>query len=331
MKKTSPFKTEKYCSRTQRVKRLSKPGSLWESKLLGTLAVIIFVFIDFQCLRASWDLVQLESSLFIFCTAVACAIALDVPLAIGAIALKKYCHKLISRTEKNMVLIPAIIVFALAFACNFGFRLTMRNNTFEIGSSSNMVNTASTAETGANSPNAPGDAAVLESDAANSKNQSAILLAGIYSGLIPLLTSLSSFVISYFSCNPLQDELVKLEKEKIGLQSHITEAQKELSEIQSSEEFCAGLIARENDLYREFGCQLDADAFSAKQLVRLLLMKKLKTADDITAMSNAAQKLMRSSNANEIPESQLSAFVDSQINSTDGTEKVVSLFTGHVA
>lgn len=329
MKKTSPFNTEKYCNRTQRIKHLSRPGSFWESKLLGTLAVILFVFIDFQCLKATWDLVQTEDSGYILCTAIACAMALDIPLAIGAIALKKCHHRLISKAEKNIILIPAIIVFALAFACNFGFRLTMRDSTFEIGSSSNLVNTASAIET--DTPNNPEDTAASEADSPNGNNQPAILLAGIYSGLIPLLTSLSSFVISYFSCNPLRDELAKLEKEKIGLQSHITEAQKELSEIQSSEEFCAGLIARENDLYREFACQLDADALSAKQLVRLLLMKKLKTAEDITAMSNAAQKLMHDRKADENPENQLPTFVDSQINTTEDNEKVVSLFTGHVA
>ena len=60
-------------------------------------------------------------------------------------------------------------------------------------------------------------------------------------------------------------------------------------------------------------------------------MKKLKTEEDITAMSNAAQKLMHDRKADENPENQLPTFVDSQINTTEDNEKVVSLFTGHVA
>lgn len=335
MPKTSPFQTETYCSRTKRIKRLEKPGCFWEGKILSTFAVFLFVFIDFKCLKAAWNLVQTEDSSYIACAAIACAIALDIPLAIGAAALKKYHQGLVSKAEKNMVFIPAIIVFALAFACNFGFRLTTRENTFEITPSSNLTNTVSLPETDNGNPKTPEkgetSAAAPEEGTAEADSQAAILFAGIYSGIIPLLTSLSSFVISYFSSDPKKYRLAQLEKEKISLQTHIGEAQRQLSEIQSPEEFCAELIARERDLYKEFQNQLDADSYSLKQLVRILLMEKLQTAESITSMTAAAQNLVSDSRTGDKPAEELLAFVAAQTGSPEENGKIVPIFTGNAS
>lgn len=332
MRKTSPFKPEKYCSRTKRIQNLNRPGSFWERKWLSTISVLIFAFIDFWCLKTAWNVVQTEDSFYINCTAIACAMALDFPLALAAIAIKK-CHQgLISKKEKTMVLIPALLAFALAFSCNFAFRVTTRDNSFEISSASNLTNTAAITEAGSKTQTASDHTeAAHEIETGNGSEAAAVLFAGIYSGIIPLLTSISSFVISYFSCTPLEDKLARLERERVGLQSHIDEVQGALSETRSSEELCTGLAARENDLFQEFLGQLDANACSAKQLVRILLMEKLKTPEDITALSESSQKLAADSQAGETPAHELPVFLDTQISQEDEEEKVVPLFPNHVA
>ena len=102
MKKISPFNLDRYGSREERAADMNKADNIFANGVFGGLAVFIFVLIDFVCLRVVWNLVQTENPFFIDCIAVACAAALDVPLAIAAIVLKKYTQGLYDRQGNRM-------------------------------------------------------------------------------------------------------------------------------------------------------------------------------------------------------------------------------------
>lgn len=273
MKRNLPNKIEGYKNRSGRVDAIHCPDNIYAKAWFSNLAVVAFVFIDLFCLKVVWNLVQTEDPIYVWCVAFACAAALDVPLAIAAISQKRYQQGMCSKSERDIVLALSIAVFVVAFAFSFGFRVLTRDLSFDIGIGTTMTNTLATG---------------VEQE---STENPAILFASLFNGVIPLLTSISSFVISYFGCNPLGAKLTTLEKERIGLQTNILEIKRALTETESAEKHCAGLIARENDLYTEFMDQLDADALALKQSVRMILMEKLGSPDDITAMSESGERL----------------------------------------
>ncbi len=295
MKANSPFKLDSYKKRSDRVDVIHRPDSIYAKTWFSNLAVLLFVFIDLFCLKVVWNLVQTEDPLYVWCVALACAAALDVPLAIAAISQKKYQQGICTKTERNTIVCLSIAVFVVAFVFSLGFRVLTRDLSFDISTGTTMVNTLGT---GAE---------------AEQTDTPAILFASLFNGVIPLLTSISSFVISYFSCNPVELKLSRLEKERIGLQSNILEAKKALAETETSSEHCIKLIARENDLYAEFIDQLDADALALKQLVRIILMEKLGSPDDITAMSDSAEKLQKETHLSEVAGQELPEYVNKQI------------------
>ena len=86
----SLFHMDGWKSRMERLDFLNKPDNIYAKAWFGTLCVLAFCFIDLFCLKTVWNLVQTEDYIFVYCCAVACAIALDVPLAICALAVKKW-------------------------------------------------------------------------------------------------------------------------------------------------------------------------------------------------------------------------------------------------
>lgn len=309
-KKVSPFKLDKYHSRLKRADYISTADNIYAKTWFSNLAVAIFVLIDLFCLKVVWNLVQTEDPMYVWCIALACAAALDVPLAIAAIAEKRYEQNICSKKEKNMTVILSVAVFMIAFTFSFCFRVLTRELSFTIGTEGTMTDTVATvmeAETDANDPS--------------------VLFAALFNGVVPLLTSISSYVISFFSYDPISAKLVKLEQERIGLQANILEAEKALAEAGTSEEHCKGLMAREEDLYREFLQQLDNDALEMKQTVRVLLMQKLGSAEDITAMSKSGEGLNGSGEIETIPERELSELLKDQFQNGDEKYEDVVKFT----
>lgn len=313
MKKISPFNLDRYGSREERAADMNKADNIFANGVFGGLAVFIFVLIDFVCLRIVWNLVQTEDPFFIDCIAVACAAALDVPLAIAAIVLKKYNQGLYDRQEKNLIMILSIAVFTIAFVFSFCFRIFTKDLSFDIGTGSTLTNTlAETAET-------------------DTAGGTSVLVVALYSGVIPLLTSIASFIISFFGYDPLKIKIGKLEKGRIGLQANIHEAERALTETTSAGEYCHELIAREDDLYQEFMTQLDADALALKQTVRVLIMRKLEKPEGVSAMSKAGAGLAQSYGMDNTPGKELSGFIEGQIAEGEEEKEIIMPFEDYVA
>lgn len=269
------LKMDSFKNRSERVKIVNGPDNIYAKAWFSNIAVLMFVFIDLFCLKVVWNLVQTEDPLYVWCIAFACAAALDVPLAIAAIVQKRYQQGLCEKSERNIVISLSIAVFAVAFVFSFIFRVVTRELSFDIGTGTTMMNAL---ETGVKEDNT---------------NAPAILFAALFNGVIPLLTSISSFVISFFGYSPLDMKLTDLERERVELQSNILEVKRALAETETPEENCTALIERENELYSAFMDQLDADALELKQLVRTILMEKLGTPEGVTAMTDSGDRLQQ--------------------------------------
>lgn len=293
-KKDRPFNLDSYCTRTKRVTRLNRAESIYGKQWFSNLIVFAFVCIDMFCLKVVWNLVQMEDPLFVYCLAFACAAALDVPLAIAAVSLKKYHQGLCGKKSTTLIVILSVIVFLIAFVCSFGFRIITKDLSFEIDSSSALMNT-------------------MAASASTNTDSFPVWIAAIYNGIVPLLTSLSSFIISYYSSSPLTAKLANLEKERIALQTNIIEIEEALLQAGTSRNYCAELIARENDLYKEFLCKLDLETLRLKQLIRVILMEKLSEPENITILSQSAKNLYQKNETVDIESQELADFVESQI------------------
>ena len=312
LKKASVFKQENYPSRGGWVSYLHKPDTIYACSWLSNLAVLAFVVVDLFCMKVAWNTVQTEDPRYIWCTSVACAVALDVPLAIAGIVVKRYHQGLCDKREKNIVLILAIAVFVAAFIFSFAFRFCTRDITFHLETTSNMTNTIESSTSGNDNMENP-----------------IVIVSALFAGVIPLLTSISSYVISYFGYDPLGMKIFKLKTERIGLQSNILEAERALAQAETSEEYCRSLLARENDMYHTFQERLMSDGMELKQLVRILIMEKQKNPEEVTEIARNGENLIKSRHMGIAPERELLKYIDNQLGTRDNN--VVTDFTDHVA
>lgn len=294
----SPFSLDAYGTRTKRTKRIYAPDNIYAKKITNIVAVLIFCGIDLYCLATVWNLVQLESPFYAWSVALGCALALDVPLAIGAIALKKHHHGLMSKQEAMITVILSIVVFGIAFAFSLAFRLVTKDLSFDVGTSSVLVSTT-------------GDTTNV------TDGSSSIWFAALFNGILPLLTSISSFVISYFSTDPVNDKLRTLEIERVALQANLIEADTALVQGDDAITHCNGLLAREKDLYAEFIEKLNSENQTLKQLARLVLMEKLGSSNDITALTESSKVVYSETQHLDSPGTNLENFIDEKFSNNE--------------
>lgn len=269
-KGVTPFELDPFTTRGKRTDNLYKPDNIYAKSFFSNLAVMAFVFIDFFTLFQVWNLVQTENPLYVYCVAFGCAVALDVPLAIAAIALKRYHDRMSSKLSATIICSLSIIVFAIAFVFSLMFRLVTKELTFDIGTSSTITN-------------------IMTEQTVNSDDKNTILYAALFNGMIPLLTSISSFVISYFSYDPVNARLYKKEKERIALQSNIIKADVAIAQAEDAETYCRKLLYREDDLYNAEVEKLKCDSNILRQLARMLIMEKLQNASNVTTITESAK------------------------------------------
>lgn len=279
----SPFKHDAYRTREKRLSYVSKSDTIYASNLVAYGTVIGCVIIDFYLHYVKWNLVQMESPIYVCMAAIACAVALDVPLAIAGVVLKRYHQGCCGKQEKNLVMVLAIGVFAIAFLCSFGFTYVTRDLVFTMGSAGTITNT------------------VAETQQAGEQEAEhiGIVMAALYNSILPLLTSLASFIVSYFSYDPLKQKLRKYEKEKIGIQNNLMEAEKAMAE--ADDEYCERLIARENDKYAEMKQQINAENAYFKELTRMIMTEKMTTPDQNDAIGRNGKEVLDAYRASEKP------------------------------
>lgn len=272
-RKNEALALDDYGTRLWRVGQLNKSESIYASSWVANIATVLFVLIDFICLYTVWNTVQTESSVMIALIAVGCAVCLDLPLAIAGNALKSHHQKLKDKSSTIIVMVLAIATFLITFVLAFWFRVETKDLTFDISSSSTMTNT------------------LAETTVEETNGSNAVIVAALFNAIVPLCTSIASFVVSYFAANPLGLKIARLDKAIVTLDSNLAEIEQVCQEAEGIQTYKQYLLAREEDMYQQFCESSEAQGVVRKQAVRLVIMEMLGTPDDITVLTESGEEI----------------------------------------
>lgn len=270
--KNQPLALDDYETRLNRLKAKNKPDSIYASSLVANIATLLFVVIDFICMYTVWNQVQTESSVMLALLAGGCAVCLDVPLAIAGNALKRYHQKLADKSSTMIIMVLAIATFFITFVFSCWFRVETRDLSFDISSGSTLTNTL--------------DNVVGENNGGNT-----VLVAALFNAIVPLATSIASFVISYFSADPLGNKIARLDKAIITVDSHITEINQVIKEGEEIDNYHALLIENETKKKENYIKMCKARGLLLKQVALIEIMRILKGADNVSYLCEAGKTL----------------------------------------
>lgn len=280
--------------RSKLIDRINKPDSVYASEMLGNVLTLLFVGIDLACLYSVWNGVQTENPIMIILIAIGCAVCLDVPLAIAAHAFAAYKQGVSNKSKAYTILIISIVLFVIAFSFTLVFRV-INKDVFDTSSASGLVNTMNS------------NADIVEQGESDTPK---IMIAALFTGILPLLTSLASFIVNYFSARPLDKKIANLKKDKIAYETIIAEYEAVLEESEKADEHCQELMARENDIFEAERQKLYTESGIAKQNVRVEIMKKIQASPEaITQITEESKKLVHK-NDYEISNSQLTSYIE---------------------
>lgn len=271
-KKSNPLEMDSYSTRSERLNNLFKPDSIYEGATLSYIVTLLFVLIDYVCLYTVWNTVQTESANLVRLLSLGCAVCLDVPMAIAAIALKKHHQGLCSKNSAKIIAIASIVTFAITFIFALCFRMVTKDLTFDVSAGGTMTNT-------------------LATQSESSEGSGSVLVAALFCGFIPLCTSIGSFVISYFGVDPLKQKIYSLNKEKIAIQSQLVDLEKVLIERKQADSYKAFLLEREKSMLSQFKDECTTAGALLKQATRDAIMEKLQTPDDINVVTESGRKI----------------------------------------
>lgn len=279
--------------RAKLIDKINKPDSIYASEALGNVLTLLFVGIDLACLYSVWNSIQTENPIMIVLIAVGCAVCLDVPLAIAAHAFAAYKQGISNKSKAYTILIISVVLFVIAFVFALVFRV-INKDVFDTSSTTGLVNTMNS------------NADIVEQRESDTPK---IMIAALFTGVLPLLTSLASFVVNYFSARPLDKKIAQLKKSKIAYESIVAEYEAVLDESETAEEHCSELMAREKDIFEAEKQKVYTESEIAKQNVRLEIMKKIQASPEaITQITEESKKLINK-NDYDVSNSQLLSYV----------------------
>lgn len=272
-KKNNALTLDSYGTRIDRINYLGKQNSIYEIPGVANIATLLFVLIDFICLYTVWNTVQTESAIMVALIAVGCGVCLDVPLAIAGNALKSYHQKMKRKEEAIIVMILSILTFLVTFVFALWFRMETKDFAFDISSSSTMVNTMS------------------DMNEITTTESEAVFVAAMFNGIVPLCTSIASFVISYFSANPISKKIERLKKAIIMLDSNIAQIKQALYEAESIDAYEIFMKNSEIVKKKNYVAACKTRALSLKQTAILEIMRILKGPENIIPLFEMGEKM----------------------------------------
>lgn len=273
--KNDALALDSYGTRLWRRKKVNKALSVYAKSEVANIATVLFVLTDLVCLYTAFNTVQTESAVLIALITIACGICLDVPMACAGVALKQYHEGLKDKKSTMLVMVLATTTFLVTFAFSFWFRLETGDLTFDLSSGSTMVDSLATSGT----------------ETVNNEGNNAVLVASIFSAVIPFATSIGSFVINYFSFNPIEQMMAKNDEAIITLDSNAIELKQGLEEAKYIEEYKRYLLDREYDMYKQFCEAAEAQGLVLKQAARFVVMEKLQNPDDISVVTESGHNI----------------------------------------
>lgn len=290
-KKSKVLTLDSYSTRGKREDMLARADNLYSSSYIGFILTIVFVAIDSFCCYSCWNAVQTESIAMNVLMTIGCALTLDVPPMFCAYALTMYKQGMLSKSKVKVIAIGTVAVVSLVICGYFSFRIVTKDLIFDNAVSSGITN------------------AVVQGTESTTQDNNSNLFPAIYSGIIPLATSVTSFIVTYLTASPLKDRIHKLRKAKITTEANIADLNMAVAEAEDVNSYSDYLIAREDDLYAHFLDELEAQKNVLKQIARVVIMEKLSNPDAISELAESGHKLNSDSGISPVPQTASKTFI----------------------
>lgn len=290
-KKSKALTLDAYATRGGRENKLARADNLYSSSYIGFVLTFVFVAIDSFCCYSCWNAAQTQSIPMNVLMTVGCALTLDVPPMFCAYALTMYKQGMLSKSKAKVILIATIAVVSLVLCGYFAFRIVTKDLIFDHISSGGMTN------------------AVAQGTESTTQNNNSNLFPAIYSGILPLATSVTSFIVTYLTASPLKDRIFKFRKAKVTTEANISDLKMAIAEAEDVHSYSDYLIAREDDLYIHFLDALEAQKIVLKQIARVVIMEKLSNPDAVNELAASGHTLNCNSDISPVPQAASKAFL----------------------
>lgn len=257
------------------VDALYKAASLFGRNRTAMVITLLFVIFDSVSLYMLLNLAFAPShELAMFAAILSLALCLDVPLGIAGTELKKAKQRLCSWKHAIVTLVIAVLAFLLVFMPFFFFRLDTADQMFDLNDGSGLVNMVEAAEA---DPEESNDATVS---------------GGILLALMPLVTSISSFLLNFILADPLGDQLFCLEQARARLQNKIVKLQAALAEAGDPDTYAGMLFELEEGRCSAMKEKLRTQRLVLQEVFDVLLMQYMADPDAISRIEEHAKQLL---------------------------------------
>ena len=298
MKKNKPIKINSYKTRDERMKAITG-FSLSEFFSLANLATLAFVIVDFAVLFSRWETVQTESWYMVALIAISSAMILDIPMMLAGKAIVEFQCKLREKSSMLLIVILSVTAFALVFGFSIWFSYVTRNATFQDAESSMVINSMA-------------DLAATES-----KDSLSVLVAALFSGVLPFGTSVASLVITLMTYKPIEVARKKILKSKTMAQNHRLHLRQGIAEHEALIDDGERELARQVKLFTQFKERVKAQELVRKQAYREAL-EEVCSPDDVNRIIESAKELNASYTFDETPDFAETKTVDGGVYPFDG-------------
>ena len=283
-KKSNVLTLDSYSTRVKRENKLARADNIYSSSYIGFILTLVFVAVDSFCCYSCWNAAQTQSITMNVLMTVGCALTLDVPPMFCAYALTMYKQGMLPKSKAKVITIGTIAVVSLVICGYFAFRIVTKDLIFDSISSGGITN------------------AVAQGAESTTPNSNSNLFPAIYSGILPLATSITSFIVTYLTASPLKDRIHKLRKAQITTQANIADLNMAITEAEDVTSYSDYLIAREDDLYAHFLDELEAQKIVLKQIARVVIMEKLSNPDAVSELTESGHTLNNNSGISHVPQ-----------------------------
>lgn len=204
-------------------KERTKPDTLWNHPFLLVVIIVLCAAVDSICFKQLFDSFLLDAPLIRWTAILGMLFAFDfVPVYLG-LNLKK---RLQSYNVSIAVLITMVAILAIAFAVNVYLRIEFKDLVMpDLTESSTSIFGSVSAESNVSSRAFP---------------------YAVFASIVPLLTSIGSFTISFFMANPLKAEKLAFDSEHNELADHIGQIDALLQEYEADPDFY-GRLTQDDD------------------------------------------------------------------------------------
>ncbi len=270
MNNSNPIKISDYKTREKRTRSIDG-FSVRGLFSLANVATALFVLLDFAVLYSRWETVQTESWYMVALIAVSSAVILDVPMMLAGKAIVDCQYNLKSKSNTALVVSLSVVAFLLVFGFSMWFSVVTKNATFQDAEASNIVNN------------------MAAMNVAEEGDSYSVLVAALFSGILPLGTSIASLVIALITYKPIEEKLKRINKAKVLAEEHLLHLRQGIAESQTFIKRGEDLLAREEDLYNQFVESVYAQELIRKQAYREALEEKC-SLDDVNHIIESAKE-----------------------------------------